>query len=160
MKNIFRRLVVLIVLLNVSGCSDSKDKRCGCGDGDLMEPGRQATTSPWPGAWVEIVADRDPVVGGTATLTLRYQFRYHESICDTMTLIAMGGLREPFTDIWSFVSDDTSFVDTVKCFETREHSFVLRFHRKGQLLIDGLVGAPIDSSRSLGGKDTICLCVK
>ena len=148
---------LFILLVAFGGCSE--EESCGCGGGGLA-PDLVSNDPPFPGAWAELTADRNPVHGGTATLTFRYEFRSIPELCDTVTLIAEGYFGRSSPNVFRYVSGDSSWVDTVRCFERREHSVVIRALRKGQLLLDALVGATVDSTLGLGGADTVCLCVK
>jgi hypothetical protein len=147
-----------VSLVTFIGCSE-EDSSCGCGARGFA-PEIVSADSPSPGAWAELVADRDPVVGGTATLTFRYEFRYDASLCDTVTLIAEGWFGRSMPNVFTYVHGESSWVDTVRCFERREHSVVIRALRRGELLLDAGVAAPVDSTFGLGGGDTVCICVK
>jgi len=149
--------IVTLCLVCAAGCWG--EDTCDCGPRHF-EPGVVATAPINPGAWVELVADHDPEYHGTAKLTFRYDFRLSSELCDTLTLIARGYFDPSSPGVFEYVSGESSWVDTVGCFERREHSVEIRAFRKGQLLIQAYVGAPVDSLWSVGGNELICLCVK
>ena len=139
---------------------NKNEERCSCGlRYSAFEPDLNASTAPFSGAWTELIADADPVVGGTATLTFRYEFQLSEEACDSLTLIAHGYFERSDPDIFTYVSGESSWVDTVKCHERIEHSVVIRAFREGELLIQAFVGAQVDPGWAAGGSDVVCLCV-
>jgi len=150
---------IFLVVICLVGCDDDRDNRCGCGEPNFA-PALVNATPPFPGALAEIIADQDPSLGGKATLTFRYEFQWNEEFCDTAVLVAHGYFSRSYPGVFSYVSGESSWVDTVRCFEKREHSVIIRAERRGQLLLDGEVGARVDSLWSLGGSATVCICVR
>jgi hypothetical protein len=130
-----------------------------CGEPGL-EPVLGRRTPPNPGAHAELVKDRDPPLGGTATLTFRYDIRRPFDPSDTLAWVAKGHFEPSYSGVFSYVSGESSWVDTLLSFETREHSVVIRAERRGELLIDASVSAISDSVWGAGGSSTICLCVR
>jgi hypothetical protein len=154
-----KKLAILLLLGAVCWQGCKNEDTCGCGSRQF-EPELAAEVAPFPGAWAELVANHDPAYGGTAKLTFRYEFQESAALCDTVTLIARGYFEPSVPGVFSYESGESSWVDTVRCFERREHSVTIRAQRKRQLLIQAFVGAPVDELRSFGGTDNICLCVK
>jgi hypothetical protein len=154
-----KRLSWLLLVGAIYGLGCQSQETCGCGSRHF-QPDIITATPPFPGASAELVANHDPTLGGTAQLTFRYEFRQTADVCDGLTLVAHGYFEPSVPGVFTYVSGESSWVDTVACFERREHSVIIQASRKGQLLIQAYVGAPVDSLWSLGATDLECLCVK
>jgi hypothetical protein len=149
-------IVLSVLFLCSLGCESEVDT-CSCGSHGIE---RQVTTmsAPFPGAWAELVANHHPGYEGTATLTFRYEFRLTPESCDNGKLVAHGYFGPLIGGQFTCVAGESTWVDTVSCFERREHSIEIRALRRGELVIEGVVWAPLDSTWHPGGYDDICLC--
>ena len=147
--------ILLIATLSI-GCLEHPD-RC---KPLWSSPDLVIQTAPPSGAWAEMTIDKDPPLNGTATLTFQYEFRYPDDPSDIRTWIATGYFQPSWEGVFSYVSGDSCWIDTVQTFERRTHSVVVRVFRAGEIGIQAYVGAMGDSVFHPGATDNVFFCVR
>jgi hypothetical protein len=123
-------------------------------------PSPTMQAAPPSGAWAEMTIDKDPPLNGTATLVFHYEFRYPGDPSDIRTWVASGYFEPSREGVFSYVSGDSSWVDTVRTFERRTHAVQIRVFRAGEYLIQAYVGAPVNSGFVAGATDNVRFCVR
>lgn len=105
---------------------------------------------------VSIAADKHRVnLGGTITLTCTY----HVADPYLPSYVTNGHFKVPPT-VFTVVSGESSWVDTVLVNETRKHKVVIRPIVRGDLLADAIVYAEIDSFSGYRGGVSVYFSVR
>lgn len=105
---------------------------------------------------VTIAADKcDITYPGTMTLTCTYHV-FEDYLPSHVT---NGHFKIPPT-VFTVVSGESSWVDTVLVNETRKHKVVIRPLVRGDLLADAIVIAPIDSFNAVRGAASVYFSVR
>lgn len=113
-----------------------------------------------PGIAVKLTADRSPSYMGTATLSCSYKVTSHLVPVGRDDYIAEGHFAFPSTH-FAVVSGESSWVDTLRAQEVRNHKVVVKALVRGDWLVDALVRSVIeDSVTIIGGGDSIELHVR
>ena len=142
--------MILGTFLIIVGCISESDEK---GGGDDNAPAQYIR--------VLMTVDKQPDYMGTATVTLKYYIDFPPDKSDTLTINANGWFRTGTRgNVFSIVSGDSSWTDTVQSFTEIEHQIVIKAHKRGGWVISGYVTGLIDTFSALGGTDIINIYVR